>query len=505
MNIPELLCPAGNLEKLKVAVGYGADAVYLGGEHFGLRVAADNFTDEDIADGTSYAHDHGRKVYVTLNGFLHDKDLEKLPLFGGFLREVGVDGLIISDMGTLQQVKDLGIPLHLSTQAGCFNSESATLWKREGISRVILGREVSLKEAGEIKRKSGLAVEVFIHGSLCSAYSGHCIISNFTAGRDSNRGGCAHSCRFHYSLTNKDRHITKSFMNSKDLSGLTLLGEFIDNNIDAIKIEGRMKGLLYLGVVSKVYSDALNSFKQTASLPSSRLLHWEDELKKIPHRLYTTGALASPADFESIYPGEESIKEYTSTGVVLESNSNCLVIMVKSGFERGDSLELLPFKGNPFPLPTDELAYIDGTQCHKASPGGLVKLPAVPKACPWNIIRQKKMNLVSFIHNEKDWTELIKGGIKEVIISPLLLSRLGSSSMEQIKKFSTQCLSFPFRCVLLWDTLPNESDLKEHISLFTRLPLKNFNAIRVLDTGVFHYLRKKSSFLEYPIDSGECS
>ena len=398
MNIPELLCPAGNLEKLKVAVGYGADALYLGGEHFGLRVAADNFTDEDIAEGTSYAHHHGRKVYITLNGFLHDKDLEDLPSFGGFLKEVGVDGLIVSDMGVLQGVKGLGIPLHLSTQAGCFNSESATLWKDAGISRVILGREVSLKEAGEIKKKSGLEVEVFIHGSLCSSYSGHCIISNYTAGRDSNRGGCAHSCRFHYSLTDKEKQTTKSFMNSKDLCGLTLLEEFVANDIDAIKIEGRMKGLLYLGVVSKVYSEALSSFKQTASLPSSHLLHWEDELKKIPHRLYTTGALSSPAGFESIYGGEESIKEYTSTGVVLESSSHSLVVMVKSGFNRGDSLELLPFTGKPLPLPTNQLAYVDGSVCHKAQPGGLIKLPPVPKALPWNIIRQRKNNESCLLH-----------------------------------------------------------------------------------------------------------
>ncbi|RLA64170.1 MAG: U32 family peptidase, partial [Epsilonproteobacteria bacterium] len=247
-KIVELLAPAGNLEKLKVTVSYGCDAVYLGGEKFGLRSAADNFTNSELEEGVSFAHERGVKVYVVLNSFLYDKDLEELPPFLAFLEQLQVDAVIVSDLGVLKTVKELtNIPIHLSTQASCLNIEAGKLWKKMGAKRLILGREVSILEAAKIKRETGLEVELFIHGSLCMAFSGNCVISNYTMGRDSNRGGCAHNCRFEYSMDFGDKKVNSFFMSSKDLMGISQIPEFFLNEIDSIKVEGRMKTHLYVG------------------------------------------------------------------------------------------------------------------------------------------------------------------------------------------------------------------------------------------------------------------
>ena len=199
--VPELLAPAGSLEKLKVAVSYGANAVYLGGQKFGLRSAAENFTIEELEEGVAFAHERNAQVYVVLNSFFHDKDFDTLDEFIKELERLKVDALIVSDPGVISHIsKNSNLEIHLSTQASCLNVESAKMWKRLGVTRVVLGREVTVAEAGKIKRESGLEVEMFVHGSMCMAYSGNCVISNYTQGRDSNRGGCAHSCRFDYKL-----------------------------------------------------------------------------------------------------------------------------------------------------------------------------------------------------------------------------------------------------------------------------------------------------------------
>jgi len=190
-SLPEILAPAGSLEKLKVAVLYGAHAVYVGGQKFGLRTAADNFTLDELREGMRFAHERGAKVYVVLNSFLHDKDLKELPEFVQYLEEIQTDAVIVSDLGVVRTVREFSnLPIHISTQASTLNVHSAKLWKSAGATRIVLGREVSVKEAGKIRREADIEVEMFIHGSMCMAYSGHCVISNFTQGRDSNRGGC---------------------------------------------------------------------------------------------------------------------------------------------------------------------------------------------------------------------------------------------------------------------------------------------------------------------------
>ena len=253
----ELLAPAGNLNKLKIAVLYGADAVYLAGPKYGLRSASDNFSDTELLDGIHFAHRNNCKTYVTLNAFLHDKELEDLPDYVSFLEQSKVDAVIVSDLGVMTVVQQHSkLPIHLSTQASCINIHAAKAWKRLGAKRLILGREASLEEAGMIRKASGIELELFVHGAMGTAYSGNCTISNYTSGRDSNRGGCVQSCRFYYSEL-QDSYVKKninsenftesnftdlentifnenipgndsaSLLSSKDLRGMRLLPKYI--------------------------------------------------------------------------------------------------------------------------------------------------------------------------------------------------------------------------------------------------------------------------------------
>ena len=389
--LPELLAPAGSLAKLKLAVSYGADAVYLSGRHFGLRAAGENFTNHEIKEAVHFARPRGVRIYVTLNGFLHDDDLRALPSFVDCLGRLGVDGVIVSDLGVLEVVKEQGeLPLHLSTQASCLNADSAKLWEQLGVSRVILGREVSLDEAKRIKDKTGMEIEMFVHGSLCSAYSGHCVISNFTRGRDSNRGGCAHSCRFEYELDFKEgdsRPKRAFFMNSKDLQGLALLEKFIEAGVDSLKIEGRMKSAQFLGVVTKSYRAALDSYGEQGLLDKNLLASMERELAKVPSRKTTTVNLSGSKDGEGICHDGRGNGAYTLLGVVLEVNDQYMALEVKSRFFVGDRVELVPFKGDFVEFEVGFIRSFDNTPLEKTRPSSVVKIPPVKEARPRNIVR----------------------------------------------------------------------------------------------------------------------
>ena len=394
--VPELLAPAGSLEKLKVAVLYGADAVYLGGQKFGLRSAADNLTYQELEEGVEFAHERGAKVFVVLNSFLHDKDLDELPEFIHFLNEIKVDAVIISDLGVVRTFRKLSsIPIHLSTQASCLNKEAARFWKKMGVSRIVLGREVNLHEAAEIKKETGLEIELFIHGSMCMAYSGNCVISNYTSGRDSNRGGCAHSCRFEYSLSGEDstgkKELKSFFMSSKDLKGIGVLPEFIKYGIDSLKIEGRMKSHLYAGTTSKVYSEALSYYKENGDFLSSDLYAWKKELNKITHREYHEGNLTEKAGSESIYSERETEeKEFVVVGIVLQViKEKFMLVEVRSAFSPGEELELLPFKGEALKFKPSVIENVSGDVFEKTKPGLLVKLPYFPEVKEWNILRKR--------------------------------------------------------------------------------------------------------------------
>lgn len=395
---PELLSPAGSLEKLKVAVLYGADAVYLGGQKFGLRQASDNFTAHELKEGVEFAHAHGSLVYVVLNSFLHDKDLEELPEFLTLLSDLKVDAVIVSDLGVITEIqKHSNLVVHLSTQASCLNVESAKLWKKMGVTRIVLGREVTIAEAKKIKQETGLEIEMFVHGSMCMAFSGNCVISNYTQGRDSNRGGCAHSCRFEYSI-DFDKNTTEEskkayFMSSKDLEGIRLLTEFIEAGIDSLKVEGRNKSHYYAGTVSKVYSQALAYYKEHGNFLSDDLARWEDELRKISHRDYTTGSLDEHADETSIYNQRESDdNEYVVSGVILEVKENEHILLeVRSAFHPGETLEIMPFKGRVISHKVNTVKTIADVDVPKSKPGSVVKVPYVAGAEQFNIIRKRVM------------------------------------------------------------------------------------------------------------------
>ncbi len=399
-SVPELLAPAGSLEKLKVAILYGANAVYLGGQKFGLRTAADNFTSAELEEGAIFAHERGAKVYVVLNSFLHDSDLTELPIFLELLDELKIDAVIVSDLGVIETIKQYSdIEIHLSTQASCLNTEAALLWKEMGVKRIVLGREISLADAKEIREASGLEIEMFIHGSMCMAYSGNCVISNYTQGRDSNRGGCAHSCRFEYSLdfnnieNASNEEVKAYFMSSKDLEGIRALPEFIEAGIDSVKVEGRMKSHHYAGTISKVYSDALAQYQKSGDIISKNILEWEEELRKITHRDYTLGSLKEPAGADSIYTEREhETPDYVVAGIVLEVvEGSHLLVEVRSAFYPGSTLELVPFNDPCIEFKADFLTETDGSKCEKSRPGILLKTPYVKGAEQWNIIRAKVM------------------------------------------------------------------------------------------------------------------
>ena len=396
-KIPELLAPAGSLDKLKVAVSYGANAVYLAGLKFGLRSAADNFTKEELIEGVNFAHEHKALVYVVLNGFLHDQDLIELEEFSKFIEKVGVDAVIVSDLGVIETVKKYtNLEVHLSTQASCLNSYSAKLWRKMGVTRVVLGREVSIAEAKKIKEDSGLEVEMFIHGSMCMAYSGNCVISNFTQGRDSNRGGCAHSCRFEYSIEFPDQDLEKKrsyFMSSKDLNGLNVLEEFINAGIDSVKVEGRMKSHLYAATMSKVYSEALSYYQKEGHFLSDQIYEWENELKKVTHRSYAPANLIEKAGEDTIFNEREhdSSADYVMIGRVLEQKKDThTIVEVRNAFNLGDTLEILPFQGEPKIANITTMKTLSGQEIERSKPTTLVKIPYIPGCDRNNIIRMNK-------------------------------------------------------------------------------------------------------------------
>lgn len=390
----ELLSPAGNLEKLKVASLYGADAVYCAGQSFGLRAASDNFTLPELEEGIAFAHARKTKVYVVLNAFLHDRDLLSLPGFVQDIEALGADAVIVSDSGVIDCVKRYSnLPIHLSTQASCLNKYNARVWKKHGVSRVVLGREVSIKEASDIKKQTGLEVEIFIHGSMCMAYSGNCVISNYTQGRDSNRGGCAHSCRFEYDLKFGDgKSMQAYFMSSKDLQGLRTLKDCIDLGIDSLKVEGRMKTHHYVGTITKVYSEALKFYREHNHFLSDQMLEWENELSKVSGRDGGAWNLEERAGNESIYNKRESEEDsHNLAAVVTQIIDGEMILQVRKGFTPNDRLELVPFHGQIQKLNLSQMKDLNGLSIGKSRPGTMIRVPYVAGAESMNIVRMEAM------------------------------------------------------------------------------------------------------------------
>lgn len=357
MQKPELLAPAGNLEKLKMAVIYGADAVYLGGEEYGLRAGADNFTKEEMAEGIKFAHDRGKRVYITANIIPHNEDLEGLPEFIKEIEKMGADAVILADPGIFSIVKEAApeLEIHLSTQANNTNYKSSLFWHNLGVKRIVLARELSFKEIKEIREKTPdtLEIEAFIHGAMCISYSGRCLLSNYMAGRDANRGLCAHPCRWKYYLVEEKRpgeYIPVEenergtfFFNSKDLCMIEHIPEIIDSGITSLKIEGRIKSAYYVATVVKAYRQAIDEYLKNPKEYSYNPI-WLEEIKKASHREFTTGFyFEKPTGNEQIYENSSYIREYSFVGRVLEYDEKTGVATIeqRNRFYKGDEIEIV--------------------------------------------------------------------------------------------------------------------------------------------------------------------
>ncbi|MFZ5645718.1 MAG: peptidase U32 family protein [Bacillota bacterium] len=355
MKKPELLAPAGNMEKLEVAVVYGADAVYLGGPRYGLRMGADNFTMDELPGAVEFAHKRNSRVYVTVNIFAHHRDFEGLREYVGLLREIGVDGVIVADPGILQVVRSEapGLPVHLSTQANTTNAYSAAFWEAQGVSRIVLARELSLAEMKEIRSRVKVDLEVFVHGAMCISYSGRCLLSNYMTGRDANLGDCAQSCRWRYFLMEEKRpgqyfpvledKRGTYILSSRDLCLLSRLSELVEAGVNSFKIEGRVKSVHYVATVVKVYREAIDRmYKSQSNFEIDT--QWLDELGKASNRDYTAGflsgdgTLSGHGDVEGIYS-----RNCTFVGMVREYNPETKFLRVeqRNRFFRGEILEVL--------------------------------------------------------------------------------------------------------------------------------------------------------------------
>lgn len=356
MQKPELLAPAGNLEKLKIALAYGADAVYLGGEFFSLRAGAGNFTLEEMETGIKFAHKLGKRVYITVNIFAHNQDLKRLPGYLKNLAELKVDGLIVADPGIILIARELnlGLKLHLSTQANTTNWASVKFWQDLSVRRVVLARELSLQEIKDIKTKTDIEVEAFVHGAMCMAYSGRCLLSSYWTGRSANRGACTHPCRWRYNIVEETRTgealpIEEDkrgtyILSSKDLAMIQHVPELVETGLSSWKIEGRMKSIHYVATVTKVYREALDLYWGKREAYQFNPL-WNEELAKVSDRGFTTGFYFNEARGPKGMSGENEGAErdkFDFVGLVLTGeNSAKVLVEQRNYFEQGDMIEVL--------------------------------------------------------------------------------------------------------------------------------------------------------------------
>lgn len=370
----EILAPAGNLEKLKFAIIYGADAVYIGGEAYGLRAFADNFDAQDMKEGISFAHERGKKVYVTVNIFPHNADLKGLPEYIKFLKDIGTDAVIVSDLGVFSIVREAApdLEIHISTQANNVNYKSAQMWYKLGAKRIVLARELSLKEIKEIRNNISvnMDLEVFVHGSMCISYSGRCLLSNYMTHRDANRGMCAHPCRYKYYLMEEKRpgqyfpvfedEQGTYIMNSYDLCMVDYIPELVDSGITSFKIEGRMKSAYYIATVVKAYRQALDAYladKENYKVNPK----WMEEVSKSSHRDFSTGFYFGKPD-KQIYENSSYIRTHDIVGIVKEYDpiTKIAVIEQRNKVFKNNEVEVLTYDGDNFNIKLDEICDMDG-------------------------------------------------------------------------------------------------------------------------------------------------
>lgn len=363
---PELLIPAGSLEVLKVAIDYGADAVYIGGQKYGLRAKAGNFTIEEMKEGADYAHLHGAKLYVTVNIFAHNDDIEGVKEYFKEIKSQGledkIDGFIISDPGIFTLAKEIlpGVERHISTQSNNTNYLTYNFWYNMGATRVVAARELSLKEIRKIRDNipEDMEIEAFMHGAMCISYSGRCLLSSYFTGRDANKGACTHPCRWKYSIVEEKRPgeylpIEEDdrgtyIFNSKDLCMIQYIPEMIKAGINSFKIEGRMKTALYVACVTRTYRQAIDDYLESEELYRSRQDYYAEEISACTFRQFTTGFYFGKTDENSqIYDNNTYIKNYTYLGIVEQiTDDGMIVIHQKNKFTVNDVISIMLFDGS---------------------------------------------------------------------------------------------------------------------------------------------------------------
>ncbi|BBB92899.1 MAG TPA: U32 family peptidase [Methylomusa anaerophila] len=413
MKRPELLAPAGNMEKLRMALIYGADAVYMGGKSFGLRAFSDNFELFELEEGINFTHSLGKKAYITVNIFPHNDDLTELP---GYIRAIagfGADGIIVADPGVFRMVRvnAPNLPIHISTQANSTNWSTVVFWEDLEAHRVVLARELSFADLKLIREKTKIELEVFIHGAMCISYSGRCLLSNYLAARDANRGECAQPCRWKYYLMEEtrpnqyypvleDEQGTYIF-NSKDLCLLKHIPELITAGLNSFKIEGRMKSVHYVATVVKVYREAIDQYMKN---PNNFQIkpEWLDELNKISHRDYTTGFFLKETSENTQIYGTSSYKQsHDFIGLVKEYNpaTKRAVIEQRNNIKVGETIEIMQPGKPKFIQEIQALFDEDGNPIAVAPhPQQIISMPVAQPVVPYAMLRREV--------NKKNYNEL---------------------------------------------------------------------------------------------------
>ncbi|AIY84071.1 MAG: U32 family peptidase [Clostridium baratii] len=369
MNKPEILAPAGNLEKLKVAIDFGADAVYIGGSKLNLRAFAGNFTNEEILEGVKYCHDRGRKLYVTMNVFPRNYDLEGAADYVRGLEKLGVDAILVGDPGLIAVIKEVApnMDIHLSTQANTVNWKTAKFWHDLGVKRIVLAREMSFREIHGFRDNlpKDCEIEAFVHGSMCMAYSGRCLISNYILGRDSNKGICANVCRYKYYLVEETRpneyfpvfedERGTYIMNSKDLCMIKHIPELVEAGIHSLKIEGRMKSEFYVASAVKAYREALDSYFEDPENYEFKE-EWMNTLLKTSHRPFHTGFYFGKSG-EQTYETSSYVRDYDIVGIVKEydKETKTATIVQKNRVFEGDNVDILRAKTPNFQITLEDM------------------------------------------------------------------------------------------------------------------------------------------------------
>ena len=399
---PELLAPAGTMEKLQMALAYGADAAYLGGVQFGLRAFGGNFANEEIRTAVQLAHGAGKKVYVTVNVFPHNDDLVSLPDYLRFLAEVGADAVLVADLGVFMLVREAAptLPVHISTQANNVNWRTVRAWQELGAARVVLARELSCEEIREIRRHTSVELELFVHGAMCISYSGRCLLSSYFTGRDANRGACAQSCRWKYALVEMSRPgeyypIAEDergtyIMNSKDLCLLPHLDEVVGCGIDSLKIEGRMKSVHYVASVVKAYRMALDAC--LSGNPYEVREEWRAELEKVSHRAYTTGFFfGKTTGADQIYGSSsyEQTSDFVGLVRAYDPVTQIATVEQRNNMKLGQEIEVFQPVGAPFRQNLSEMWDEEGQEIAAAPhPQQIVRIRMMQEVAANSILRR---------------------------------------------------------------------------------------------------------------------